>query len=492
MKLHPFANPKSLSMGALFSVATATLASAQAQTPTLWGVNEQYGDLFSIGDYNDAANTLTDFGRLMVDDGGSLEYVGNDIEAFTLDHTGVGWMAINDDLAGFEEPVLLKFDTAQASTTDPNVVTIVGTMDVGFDDSSDNITGLAFHPVTNDLYALFRTGDEGEDRLVILDPANGDMLHDFGDITGLGEKCKHGEDMIFGETPDDLFVTDNDDDHLYRVDANTGAIVEVIDDNQRHGITKHSVKFEALAWDPQNEVLIGCDDNKDLCAILTFGNGNNVFLFDTADIGFVDIEGLAFVPIPFADCDENGVSDADEIAAGAPDHDGNGVPDVCEPDIETFCFGDGQASGSIECPCGNNVVPGATEGCANGTGAGASLTATGSPSIAAADLTLNVTGLPGTPPGVFFAGDGTAANGAGAPFYNGLRCISGPFVRLVKIPMPVNGATSMPVQGQPPVHVQVGANPGDTDYFQFWYRDGGGPCGGSANMSNGLRVTWGL
>ncbi|MEM7307607.1 MAG: hypothetical protein AAF682_13095 [Planctomycetota bacterium] len=36
------------------------------------------------------------------------------------------------------------------------------------------------------------------------------------------------------------------------------------------------------------------------------------------------------LPAPAPDCDQDGVSDADEIAAGAPDCDGNGIPDDCD------------------------------------------------------------------------------------------------------------------------------------------------------------------
>ena len=53
-------------------------------------------------------------------------------------------------------------------------------------------------------------------------------------------------------------------------------------------------------------------------------------------------------------------------------------------------------------------------------------------------------------------------------------------------------APNFTTAGMPPLYVFVGAMPGDTDYFQFWYRDPGGPCGQVANTTNGLRVTWGL
>ena len=43
----------------------------------------------------------------------------------------------------------------------------------------------------------------------------------------------------------------------------------------------------------------------------------------------------------FVDCDNNGISDADEIAAGAADLNGNGIPDNCE------CIADLTGNGEV-------------------------------------------------------------------------------------------------------------------------------------------------
>lgn len=193
---------------------------------------------------------------------------------------------------------------------------------------------------------------------------------------------------------------------------------------------------------------------------------------------------------PSEDCDGNGVPDRCDLNNGGVDLDGNGVLDRCEPGVITFCTGEDSVAGNFPCPCGNEVVPGATEGCANSSGVGASLATAGSTSIAAGDLVLLVTQIPGTPPGYFFGGTAPAFAGQGAPFGNGIRCIGGQLVRLGKVPMSVGGQASFPPQGAPPVHVLMNASPGDVSYLQFWYRDPGGPCGASANMSNGVAVTW--
>jgi hypothetical protein len=62
-----------------------------------------------------------------------------------------------------------------------------------------------------------------------------------------------------------------------------------------------------------------------------------------------------------SDCDDNGVPDADDIAAGAADVDGNGVLDVCQSD----CDGDGLPDSwevSLGAPdCNSNGVPDACD-----------------------------------------------------------------------------------------------------------------------------------
>ncbi|MCA8979846.1 MAG: hypothetical protein KDC14_07455 [Planctomycetes bacterium] len=198
-----------------------------------------------------------------------------------------------------------------------------------------------------------------------------------------------------------------------------------------------------------------------------------------------DCEGLP-------DCNQNGVPDECDIAAGAADENQNGVPDVCEPGVEEFCVPDPQVGFTVPCPCGNDVLPGASGGCVNSTGVGAVLQALGTTSIAAADLELVASNLPDHSPGIFITGLLPANGGMGTPFRAGVLCIDGPIVRLEKVQLPQNGQSSMPMDGSLPVWQQVGATPGDTFYFQFWYRDHGGPCASQANLTNALRVTFGV
>jgi len=148
-----------------------------------------------------------------------------------------------------------------------------------------------------------------------------------------------------------------------------------------------------------------------------------------------------------------------------------------------FCFGDG--SGTL-CPCGNPSAAGAGEGCANSSGFGAEIVATGGASVAADDLRLLACRLLPGQAALLFAGPGVIAGGDGIVFGDGLRCVGGGVVRLgIRIPDEAGTA----VWG-PGLRAAGGWASGDTRRFQVWYRDPlGSPCGSAFNLSNGLEVT---
>ena len=192
------------------------------------------------------------------------------------------------------------------------------------------------------------------------------------------------------------------------------------------------------------------------------------------------------------DCNGNGIPDETDILLGTSnDHDLDGIPDECQPSTEVFCVPEGAQGNGIECPCGNNVPPNAIEGCDNGTGTGGSLTAAGVPSIANDTLVLTASQIPLTSPGFFFAGNAVLGSGQGLPFDSGLRCIGGA-VPIRKLPMNSGGGTLPVPPNGPSVSALVSAQAGTITYFQFWYRNPGGPCGGNANPTNGIKVVWGL
>jgi hypothetical protein len=203
-----------------------------------------------------------------------------------------------------------------------------------------------------------------------------------------------------------------------------------------------------------------------------------------------------------ADCDGNGVGDACEIANGAPDcnqngipdscdiaqhtsqdQNGNGIPDECEIDGGTpFCFGDGNPN----CPCNNDSLPGAQQGCLNSTGVGGKLLGTGQTNVSADALVLHASNMvQGSC--VFLQGTGLAQ----APFGDGLRCTGGQLKRLATKPV-VGGMASFPQAGDPSISVK-GAVPatGGVRNYQVYYRNpNGSPCGTFYNITSGVSVIW--
>ena len=57
-----------------------------------------------------------------------------------------------------------------------------------------------------------------------------------------------------------------------------GTIIALIDNNEAGGlgVSSSNIRFEGLAWDSENNKLIGTDDDSGLFARLTLENSNNV------------------------------------------------------------------------------------------------------------------------------------------------------------------------------------------------------------------------
>lgn len=190
------------------------------------------------------------------------------------------------------------------------------------------------------------------------------------------------------------------------------------------------------------------------------------------------------------DCNGNGLPDGCDVASGAsPDVNGNQVPDECEsPSGAPFCFGDGT---DAPCPCGNFVPSGTASGCMNSTGVGTALLGAGTAQVSADTLVLNATGAPPNVLGVIFQGRATAANGAGVPYADGLRCVQTNLVRIAAITASPSGVFTYPGVGQTSVSVrgQLPASGGLRTY-QIFHRNNIGPCLQHLNLSNGLAVVW--
>jgi hypothetical protein len=150
-----------------------------------------------------------------------------------------------------------------------------------------------------------------------------------------------------------------------------------------------------------------------------------------------------------------------------------------------YCIGTWAA-----CPCGNAGL--GLAGCdnAHGTG-GARLVASGTPSVSADTLRLEVTGLAptGAPAAIFVQ---SIQLQFGATLGDGLLCVGGTVVRLAGR-LAANGTVSLGHgnAGDPPLSVLSGVPAGATRYYQVWYRSQPAFCTPSpSNLSNGMLVSW--
>ncbi len=142
------------------------------------------------------------------------------------------------------------------------------------------------------------------------------------------------------------------------------------------------------------------------------------------------------------------------------------------------------AGSNLSCPCGNGA--GEREGCRNGTGAGGSLTGSGSTSVGHGDLELRAHGLPPASMVLLFVGVEAAAAGRGIAFGDGLRCAAGAPVRLGVAQ--ANGAGAVDLS--PLLPGQGAWAAGDSRTFQAWYTDPVSPCGWGYNLTAGLELVF--
>jgi len=209
-----------------------------------------------------------------------------------------------------------------------------------------------------------------------------------------------------------------------------------------------------------------------------FCAAENLGLATTRTMGVMfgdDLDALDTLHKPIFDCNGNAVEDAIDIATGtSPDGNMNGIPDECELLATPYCF---CAAGA---PCGN-VDPNA--GCANSTGVGALMSASGSSSVSADNLVLTVSQLPINAFAFMFR----ANNAIGPfPFGDGFRCAGGGLIRFGV----QNSGMSGTISRGPGLCATYGIAPFTTYRFHCWYRDPAGPCGSGFNTPNAIAVSF--
>ncbi len=239
------------------------------------------------------------------------------------------------------------------------------------------------------------------------------------------------------------------------------------------------------------------------------------------DVLFLHPNGNIEVKLVTSDCnnliDSSYSSDDDEHVSG---HNSGAVPEVMvlhvfgigpnfvcndyslavtigQPNMNAYCFADlGNPTGNF-CPCGNENDGSDPDGagCANGTyAAGARLYGGGVASLAADSLVLyGVRGQPNNS-SMFFQAHNDL-DGLGVFLDDGIQCAGGTLKRLqVKLNNSAGNANTTNVISVRSANLGDPLQPGDTRYYQWWFRDNvNPPCGlgvNDANTSNGFMVTW--
>ena len=164
------------------------------------------------------------------------------------------------------------------------------------------------------------------------------------------------------------------------------------------------------------------------------------------------------------------------------------------PSIAEFCTPG--VAGVAVCPC-SNPPSGAARGCDNSAATGgASLAASGTPSLASDTLVLTTANQ--RPTGTSIVLQGTTNNVTGLAFGQGVRCVSGALKRLY-LKTAAGGSISAPGAGDASVSARSAAagDPivaGQHRYYMVYYRDpivlGGCPANSTFNATDALDVAW--
>ena len=116
-----------------------------------------------------------------------------------------------------------------------------------------------------------------------------------------------------------LYLIDNQDQELYRVNKTTGRILETVDNRVEQGLGQRRPQIEGLAWDPVQGQLVFTETQRQQLGQLSLGNGHNTVLDRTKDLGLRRVEAIDFQVLA---TDENQAPELEDDQATTVD----GVP----------------------------------------------------------------------------------------------------------------------------------------------------------------------
>jgi hypothetical protein len=287
--------------------------------PVIWLVDEDQAlpsmHLWSFKNYNDATNTGTDYGRVTYIDpatGDTTAFATSsshgDLESMAVNQsTGQAYFLTAGKIPGGPSggQTLFTYNLNDAAANKGKIAfTVIGHIQRPNSWAAEVLALYNNHlyladPITGD-----QNNDLNTDILMSVDLAalNSNVMQNtiptiIGPIQGLGETNKYvdGMEILPNGT---LYTVDGTDDHLYRVNLTTGAILEIVDNNIPGGIDP-TADVETIVWDPVNSKLIGADNQLQQFVNLTLDgiNGNNAvtspYIGTPGIFSLVDFEGSA-------------------------------------------------------------------------------------------------------------------------------------------------------------------------------------------------------
>ena len=204
------------------------------------------------------------------------------------------------------------------------------------------------------------------------------------------------------------------------------------------------------------------------------------FLEQTHLVGALDLARALRATGPFVEAAENPVLV----------HVGSGVPVLGTRDVDALVRRIPKGTRYVGVGVGkrwSRTLMKTAAGCANSTGFGAKLAATGTATIGNDSVVLAATESTPNQPGLFFQGNNATGGSLGVTFGDGLRCAGGGVVRLQVRLADSSGNASSTVS----VSSKGGVSAGQTKRYQWWYRDPTfSPCLNGFNLSNGVEISW--